>query len=333
MAVCALLWSPRVYIRAVAQFAFSVSHPDRGQLTSAGPQGASPRPQETEHGPATGVHTCVARAPGPALPNGDVVPSPGGWGSSCGDKQQAGALGFPLPNPGAPVPISSGQRSGRQHPGGRHSRLFLPGRLASGPMPSPHGRCGLCVGVRGPCGAGLRAGLSWIGPAVPKPQGNRAGQPLRLEASAPSLKPPDARQESGSVSLHSRELETFQQAPGPLGPLTSGRRLPEGPELCFCLCLDCGSHNPLGEQSSPSGWEATGTSPPRSPSHPHAHSRGPRLEDKRSPYRARGQVACPWSRAQLSLVPPGRPPPAHTSHSVWPGLLHRPTSRRLTPPT
>lgn len=128
-----------------------------------------------------------------------------------------------------PIPISSGQRSGRQHPGGRHSRLFLPGRLASGPMPSPHGRRGLCVGVRGPCGAGLRAGLSWIGPAVPKPQGNRAGQPLRLEASSPSLKPPDAGQESGSVSLHSRELETFQQAPGPLGPLTSGRRLPGGP--------------------------------------------------------------------------------------------------------
>lgn len=45
--------------------------------------GASPLPQETEHGPARGVHTCAARAHSLVLPDGDAASSPRGWGSSC----------------------------------------------------------------------------------------------------------------------------------------------------------------------------------------------------------------------------------------------------------
>lgn len=219
--------------RAVTQSAFSVSHSvlelgkvqaDRGQLTPAGPQGASPRPQETEHGPATGVHTCAAPAPSPALPNGDAVPSPAGRGSSCGDKGQAtsGCSGLSTSRPWSarplnpPIPISSGEQwppaaRGLPLPAAPPGEAgFRADALTAWP-PWPLRRCegSLWGGAERGVELDLQAHLAL---QLPSLSGTGLASPSAWKPRHPasSLKPPDARQEGSSVSLHSREPGTFQ---------------------------------------------------------------------------------------------------------------------------
>lgn len=126
----------------------------------------------------------------------------------------------------APIPISSGERTGRQHPGGAATPCcssrggWLPGHR------TPHG---LCISVRGPCGAGLRAGLSWIcRHAWPcSPQASREqGWPAPLSESIVGQPQAPGRQ-AGERQLSNR-------LGGPLARSPVGGGFPGGPELRSC---------------------------------------------------------------------------------------------------
>ena len=63
-------------------------------LTGAG-LWASPLRQDTEHGPASGVHVCAACICGLALPGEGVASCPGGWGSRCRGQAASHGSGCP----------------------------------------------------------------------------------------------------------------------------------------------------------------------------------------------------------------------------------------------